>query len=432
MDYFEIENRSKDFTCDKPDTKPEQNPLDHPSFVKTVFYEGQAAIRNDKHQLCMPAYGTKNNDEVSFNDIINQLDKDWKYLALIGYPGSGKTTLAKRLAQSKTRSLHLLLNANNLNFGQLKLTLRQLLLEHSDLEFQDKKEFCSDDFEWIIDNQSKVTVVIDGFDQCNWKLNPKPPSFEYETPQKIEDIISNLCRKHYLPDARLIITSRPHSLLTIPERLRPKVTLFVKDLKFDDMKTLFFAFALDKAEEIWGKINKEFPQLFDLCLNPMMLRLCVQACLHLSSSVRGTTALTQIFATLIKNLSSLDNTKNKQIGLIQKQLGVIAFNATMASTVVITTGQLKSEDLTIKEVQDLIIAVQGYQGYTSTIFDEDIDLYFSHKLLQEYFTAYHIVQNHLYSNCFNFLKKHFFSSQWKMVRIFVSGLLVGVGLETKG
>ena len=415
-----------------PHTTLEQIPVVHPRVVKTIFYEGQAAIRNNKHQSCVPGPETKNNDEVSFNDILNQSDKDWKYLALIGCPGSGKTTLAKRLAQSKTSTLHFLLNVNNLNFSQSKLTLRQLLLEHSDTELQDKKMLCLDVFKWIIDNQSKVTVIIDDFDQCNWKLNPKPPSFEYETPQKIEDIISNICRKHYLPDVRLIITSRPHSLLTIPERLRPKVTLFVKDLNFDDMKTLFFAFAQDKAEEIWGKINKEFPQLFDLCLNPMMLRLCVQACLHLSSSVRGSTGLTQIFATLNKNLYSLDNTKNKQIDTIQPQLGAVAFNATMASTVIITIEQLKNEDLTMEKVQDLIFAVQGYQGYTSTIFDEDIDLYFSHKLLQEYFTAYHIVQKHLFSNYFNLLKSHFFSSQWKMVRKFVSGLLIGVGLQAKG
>ena len=425
---------SKDFTHNKPNAKPEETPMIYPRVVKTEFYEGQAAIRSDKHQLCVPATETKNNDEVSFDDIVNRSGKDWKYFALIGYPGSEKTTLAKRLAISKTTTTTFcfLLHANNLNFGQSKLTLRQLLLEHSDPELQNKKELCLDVFKWIVDNQGKVTVIIDGFDQCDWKLNPKPLSFEYETPQKIEDIISNLCRKHYLPDVCQIITCRPHRLLTIPQRLRPEVTLFVKDLKFDDMRTLFFAFAQDKAEEIWNKINKEFPQLFDLCLNPMMLQLCVQACLHLSSSVRGSTALTQIFATLNKNLSSLDNTKNKQFCSIQKQLGAVAFKANMASTVVITIEQLENEDLTMEDVQDLIIAVQGYQGYSSTIFDEDIDLYFSHKLLQEYFTAYHIVKKHLFSNYFDSLKGHFFSSQWKMVRKFVSGLLVGGGLQAKG
>ena len=435
MDSNEIQNQklSGDFIRNKPKILPEQTPLIHPCVVRTEFYEGQAAIRNDKHQLFVPASETKNTNEVSFNDILNLCDKDWKYLALIGYPGSGKTTLAKRLAKSKTTTLRFLLNVNNLNFSQSKLlTLRQLLLEHSDPELQDKKELSSDVFKWIIDNQSRVTIIIDGFDQCKWKLNPKPPLFEYETPQKIEDIISNLCRKHYLPDVFLIMTSRPHSLLTMPERLRPKVTLFVKDLKFDDMKTLFFAFAREKAEEIWNKINKEFPQLFDFCLNPMMLQLCVQACLHLSSSVRGSTALTQVFATLNKNLSSLDNTRNKQIDTIQKQLGAVAFNATMASTVVITVEQLKKENLTMEEVQDLIIAVQGYQGYTSTIFDEDIDLYFSHKLLQEYFTAYHIVEEQFFSNYFDSLKSHIFSSERKMVRKFVSGLLVGEGLQVKG
>ena len=68
----------------------------YPRVVKTEFYEGQAAIRSDKHQLCVPATETKNNDEVSFDDIVNRSGKDWKYFALIGYPGSGKTTLANQ------------------------------------------------------------------------------------------------------------------------------------------------------------------------------------------------------------------------------------------------------------------------------------------------------------------------------------------------
>ena len=397
--------------------------------VNIDFFKGEAAIK-EKYSSVSKTADKMYESNVSFNEILDQSDEKYKYLALIGYPGSGKTTLAKRLAESKEILCFYIDFMNSDIYDSESLTLKQLLQQYS--TFEDKLDSRSDIFHRIIDDQKKVAIIIDGFDRLKRQLNPKCPSFDYETPQKIEDLVSNLCRKHYLPNVSLIIASRPHSVMTMPEILRPKATYFIKNLKFHDMKTLFFAFAEDRAQELWDEIDAQFHELLDFCLNPMMLQCCIQAFLCLSTSNSESVTLSQIFGTLIENLSSMNNIKNKEINKIKTQLGVIAFNATMASTVVISMEQLKEQNLTMEKVQDLIVAVQGYYGYTSTIFDEDINLYFSHQLLQEYFTAYHIVENLSLLEPSNELKTQFFSPQWLMVRKFVSGLLLDAGLQTKG
>ena len=412
--------------------RSEQVPVVHPRLIRTKFYEGEAALKNENLSTASETLEMTYEDEVCFDDILGQTDEAFKYLALIGYPGSGKTTLAKRLAKSEV-ILCFQLNFMNLNFGDLKLTLRQLLLEYSYPDLHDQEDRCSNIFKWVVNNQNKVAIIIDGYDQSEWTLNPKSPSLDYKTPQKVEDLVSNLCRKHYLRDVHLIITSRPHSVMTMPEILRPKITLFVRDLKFEDMKRLFFAFAQGQAQEIWNKINTGARQLLGFCLNPMMLQFCVQAFLIRGSNPDGAreiTTLTQIFATVIKNISSIDNIMNKNIDTIMKQLSAIGFDATMASTVLITKEQLTKENLTVEEVQDLIIAVRGYFGYTSRIFDGTTKLYFSHQSLQEYFTAYQMVEELSFSKFINVLEDRLFTPQWSMVRKFVSGLLLD--LPSKG
>ena len=406
----------------------EQVPTKHPRLFKVKFFEGEAALSSEEYPLTSETPEIRCQEEVQFDEIFGQSDEDtdWKYVALIGYPGSGKTTLAKRLAKSEKIKLCFQLDFMHLNFGKRELTLKKLLFECLYPDLINKPSLTASIFQWVINNQEKVAIIIDGFDQSEWNLNPASPIADYETPQKIEDLISNLCRKNYLRKVHLVITSRPHSILTMPNDLRPKLTLFVKDLRFDDMRSLFFAFAQERAQEMWNKIANEAPHLLRLCLNPMMLQCCVQEFLRSLTSIEQmvpSNKWTIILDTVIKNIRRLDNIKNKQINSLSKHLGLVAFNATMESTVTITIEQLRRKNLTMEKVQDLIIAVQGTDRYTSSIQDEDISLYFFLHLLHEYFTANHMIEELTYPEFADVLESQFFTSERSMIKKLVYGLL---------
>ena len=398
----------------------EDVPVVHPRLVKTSFFDGEAApldneYRPSSEDLETITYG----EEISFETVL-KMEGESRYMALIGYPGSGKTTCSKRLAKS---DLYLCFHLYfmRMTYGDHTLTLQQLLLDKAFPDFD--REKCSLVFQWVKKNQDKVAIIIDGYDQAEWELNRRAPSETYDTPQRIENLISCLCNRHFLPKARLVITSRPHSVISMPSILRPNLTLFLRDLSFKDMKTLFFSFAQEHADQLWKKINTAAPQLISFCLNPMMLQFCIQASLRPSEAVGDITTVTRIFATVIENIRRCDHV-TIDIQQITTQLGKIAFDATKNSTVLITVSQLQRENLAVKEVQDLVIAVQGYLGITSRVFEGDTKLYFSHQSLQEYFTAMHIVKELSFAEFYDVINQDLFTSRWSMVRKFVCGLLV--------
>jgi len=397
-------------------------PVVHPRLVKTSFFDGEAAPLNDEYNpstitddLETITYG----EEISFEMVLERGD-ELKYVALIGYPGSGKTTCSKRLAQS---NLYLCFHLYfmRMTYEDRKLTLQELLLDKAFPDFDRHK--CSLVFRWVKENQDKVAVIMDGYDQAEWELSKRAPREAYDTPQRIENIASSLCNRHFLPDIRLVITSRPHSVISMPPSLRPELTLFLRDLTFKDMRTLFYTFAHGNGDRLWKKINTAAPQLISFCLNPMMLQFCIQAFLRPSKIVGEITTVTRIFATVIENLRRSDYV-TIDIQLITTQLSKIAFDATKNSTVLITVTQLQSESLNVKEVQDLVIAVQGYLGITSRVFEGDTKLYFSHQSLQEYFTAMHIVKQLPFTDFYDVIEQDLFTPRWSMVRKFVCGLLV--------
>ena len=400
-------------------------PVVHPRIIKTSFFEGEAAPPDDEYKPSTEVseiitYG----EEISFETLLNTENKS-KYVALIGYPGSGKTTCSKRLAKSNDY-LCFHLYFMRLTYGDQTLTLQQLLLDYAFPDLSRQK--CALVFQWVKDNQSKVAIIIDGYDQAEWELNKKAPRQGYDTPQRIENLVSCLCNRHFLPQSRLVITSRPHSIISMPPSLRPDLTLFLRDLTFKDMKTLFFTFAQDQANVLWNQIHTAAPQLISFCLNPMMLQFCLQASLRPSKKVGEITTVTRIFATVIENLRRCDNV-TIDIQRITKQLAKIAFDATKNCTVLITVAQLQNEKLAVSDVQDLVIAVQGYLGITSRVFEGDTKLYFSHQSLQEYFTAMHIVKELPFADFYDVIEQDLFTSRWSMVRKFVCGLLVDMNID---
>ena len=396
----------------------------HPTVYKVSFYEGALVRANEYQPTSTEITNIRLEFEINFESLLAE-STELRHLCLIGIPGIGKTTCAKRLAKTKKYKICLHLKFMDMNYGiKEQLTLRELLLDNA---FPDLSvEECEQLFTWIKNNQLQCVIIMDGFDQAEWVLSKAPPRKRYEDPQSITNIIASLFKKFFLPHVRLVVTSRPHAIMSLPNALRPDAVYLLQDLSLVDMKTLFYSLAGIESDRLWNELNIKAPQLVSVCQCPLILLLYIRSALNPSENIGEVTTMTRIFATVLENLRRSDNTRHDDINVIQSQLARLAYNATKKGTVLITSKELEEEGLTSSDVQDLVITVQGYRGRTCKVFEGDHNLYFSHQSFQEYLSAVYICSQMSLEEFESFVKSELSDHKWSVVRRFVFGLLVDI------
>ena len=407
-----------------PDSK--KIPVVHPRLLEMDFYNENATqidtyIPPEEPFIIQPKLGKL----VSYKDIF-WLVKKYKFICLSGFPGSGKTTISKRLEKDLTDYICLRICFHDINYSpETKLTLQELLLNR--LYPQLSNETCSYAFKYFRENNEKLVIILDGYDKVNWTIeeNPTHQSLDAELP--ISELISKLVRKQFFPRACIILTTRPHRLMGNPKGLRPDYTLLLQDLDPKDMHSLLVAFAGSDAQKISEVLNERAPLLKGLCLNPLFLQLFIGASRkYLGNSSEMLTA-TRIFSAVLSSMRWSDNVSHPNIDMIGRQLGRLAFKATKNHKVVVTVKDLHNEELKIEDVQDLIIPFDRSQ--TIKDYNENTKLSFFHQTLQEFFAAKYLMSDMPVSEFKIFLREELFAIKWFMVRSYLCGLLVDINRD---
>ena len=357
--------------------------------------------------------------EVEFDELLSS-DNPIRFACLVGPPGVGKTTLSKRLVNNSVYELSLRLNFASINYAE-KLTLQELLLKNQFDNFGFSVEKCQQVFFWIINNQSKCLLVIDGLDQAQFKIDEQPPKESCDSNLNISTIIACLFEKIFLPNVRLIVTSRPHAVLDLHHSQRPDAVYQLEGLSDENTNKLLQFLSGDRYEEFSSNLKKMGPELESLCSCPLLLQMFVLSQLDPSETIGEAKTITRMFATVLENLQLSKHVKT-DFQEIRTKLARLAFNTFMNNQILITWEQVSNEGLTLKEIQDLIVTVPGCDKMAFKVLDTNKLLYFSHQMIHEYYCALHLWESLPCKDFRQFLEKSKGKNQFIIVRKFLYGL----------
>ncbi|CAK8680972.1 unnamed protein product [Clavelina lepadiformis] len=405
----------------------EEIPVVHPAIHEIAYYDRDTVPVDERYDPKgqNELFKNKIKNEVCFQDLLDQKDK---FISIVASAGSGKTVFSLRLAKAfsllKRFCIHL--KFMDANYEQ-PLTLRQLLLDN--MFPGHSEEFYSTCFSWMQKNTDKIVLILDGLDQAQYSLEKISPKINYNACVPVKDLVFNLCRKHFFPNSLLIITSRPHAVLYLPELARPQVTYALGDLSLEDTKKLFLAFA---DEDLWRKINATSSQMLSMCRNPLMFQMIISSNTGPSEDIGDASTPTRLFATVMKNLTYSHNFQFPEtMDELARKLQVLAFAATKHGKVVLTAKELRDEGVDPTTIHDIVVQLHCHRSpINSRLFEGNTKFFFCHQTFQEHLTASYVVYGMPVEEFQDFVETSLFQEHWTVVRRFVCGLLFDLESKT--
>ncbi|CAK8680936.1 unnamed protein product [Clavelina lepadiformis] len=401
-------------------------PVVHPAIQEITYYDKDTVPVDDRYDPKgqNELFKNKIKREVRFQDLLGQKGK---FISIVASAGSGKTVFSLRLAKafSQLQRLSIHLKLMDANYEQ-PLTLRQLLLEN--IFPGHSEEFYTACFSWMQKNADKIVLILDGLDQAQYFLEEISPKINDNDCVPVKDLVFNLCRKHFFPNSLLIITSRPHAVLYLPEPARPQVTYALSDFSLEDTKELFLAFA---DEVLWRKINTTSSQMLSMCRNPLMLQMIISSNLHPSEDIADASTPTRLFAIVMENLTYSRNFQYPgSLDELTRSLQTLAFHATKEGNVFLTAKELRNAGVDPTTIHDIVVQLHCHRRpISSRLLEGNTKFFFCHQTFQEHLTASYVVYGMPLEEFQEFVETSLFQEHWTVVRRFVCGLLFD--LESK-
>ena len=193
--------------------------------------------------------------------------------------------------------------------------------------------------------------------------------------------------RKFLPNCRLILASRPHSLVNFAPVIQPNIVVFLNELLSNDVEKLmnYYLQQHGTASGILENLRMKSPRIYQLIFTPVFLRLVVMLNNEVGEHVWtyvNTTA--KLFFEVIQRLQmSAHHECGLDVGdveILNQKLAEMAFYKTKQGSVVFEQKDLERYGLSGENVQDFLFGVLS--SNTALLVGLVVVFYFNHQTTQ--------------------------------------------------
>lgn len=325
-----------------------------------------------------------------------------KRILVTGVAGIGKTVLVQKILCDFGS------NVEHLEFDFIiHLTFRDLNLITKPVSFRDlvlrKNSHLTKCVDAILANESKLLIVLDGFDEFKHYRSCDVDTFVTETDEEgeVTEVISSLIQGELLPEASVLLTSRPMAISHVPVG---SIDCFAVITGFSTVEIKDFFQRYFQQEQL-------AQQMFEkVAANELMLTLCyIPAFCHIVCSIlkdsdglarESPKTMTDIYAQYLVALlrthslgrvevcdddERKDMSEQQQLRVIVLKLAKLAYQKLMAHETLFYSRDMEAVQLLDCTLVSTFLDKTSVQepGFTEDVFS------FTHLTVQEFFAALH-------------------------------------------
>ena len=238
-------------------------------------------------------------------------------VGIIGQAGVGKTTLTKTILKKVldedlySPDLVFYVRFRDIDYGK-ETDLLSLLTPSIDFLWK-KHDSRRNAVLSAIAASSNTLIIMDGFDEATYDSQTLTATHQIDLHQQAKPFvfIRHILQGKLLPNAKLLVTSRPKQLLQLPQGLKPKFIANVLGLDKQAQKQICSDVCAENSDDIYNYIENR-PDLSSFCFSPLnciLVMHVIQTIRSLKSQFSDT--LTGVFAVALGLFILTENVGNQ-------------------------------------------------------------------------------------------------------------------------
>ena len=350
-----------------------------------------------------------------------------KRIVLAGAAGFGKTTELKKLAQklldrSEEKEGESAKGHPIVHFIDAKKIIRKPLTTLDDMLFEgdirtkNNRELL---LQWFEENQSRIIILIDGLDQCTCDLKASHEN------GSTGSLMHNLMSGDILKDATVVMTSREHTITTLPEHARPDFIIALTGLEKQDAIQLISDLLQDHGNEARHDINNM--DIITIPIYAIFTAIVLNYCAR--NKKKTPKYVTGLLAKILEIFIRSTQLRETDIGTLQKMMKM-AYQGMEEGRMTFEVEHLKEHGLTREQVIDVMSEVPKETMHPGLLMEGDLILIFCHQTLQEFLAACYISKMDM-DNFMSVIQNQFRGDWNKSHWLTVIQYLYGITFNTK-